>query len=292
MLRRARAITVRSVSLACASVAVILGCDASEAPRANQHSDVDVRIASFSPAMTATLVDLGFEHAIAGRSPWCTDVSKALPVVGDFREFDAERILLVRPTHIVLQPPLSGLDAALTTLATEQGITLVPIRIDRMKDVRSFVAEIAKLNMHTERVQSRLASLDAMPSISADDPRVLLLVNAEPMLVAGAQTYLSDLLPIIHLQNAMGREGWIESSHEALGLLEPDLLLGIAEHEDNLATLRRSLEAVPCRAARDRRIVVVVAGELLRPSTRALDAIKALEPEIARVLAVETGAKP
>lgn len=284
MQSRTPSILLRRLLLACAMACLTIGCDVPTSPSPTVAEADEVRIASLSPAMTATLVDLGFAAEIVARSPWCTDVPKGLPVVGDFREFDAERLLLVRPTHLVLQPPLSGIDPALVTFAAKEGIELVALPINRMEHVRSFVRAVGKLGLHGSRVQERMEALAQIPTVDARAPRAVVLVNAEPMLVAGSATYLTDLLPLVGIRNAMDREGWIECSHESLALLDADLLLGIAEHEEHRALLTRSLEAIPCKAAREGRVVVVVAGELLRPSTHALQAMEALKPVIDRAL--------
>lgn len=270
----------------------MFGCEGSHDASASTDAHVEIRIASLSPAMTSTLIDLGFESELVGRSPWCADLSKSLPVVGDFRDFDPERLLLARPTHMVLQPPLSGINPALVTFAEKQGIELIAMPLDRMQDVRAFVARAALLATDPSRAHARLTALDAMSEVDSSAPRVIVLVNADPMLVAGSANYLADLLPLVALRNAVEREGWVECSHESLGLLEPDLLLGIAEREDNVALLQRTLAAIPCKAAREGRILVVIASELLRPSTRALDAMQALKPAIEAALASGKDAAP
>ena len=261
-----------SFASACAVFGVLAACDRGGTADPERPSTTAIRIASFSPAMSATLVDLGCASSIVARSPGCTDVAKSLPVVGDFRDFDAERILLVSPSHIVLQPPLSGINPALESFAKAQGIALVAVQLDRMRDVRQFVSSVAPL------------AIDAIPLVDVHAPRVVVLVSAEPMLAAGGANYLTDLLPIVHLRNALDAEGWIECSHEALAARDPDLLLGIAEREESVAGLRRALESIPCRASRSGRIVVVVSPELLRPSTRSIDAMRALQSAIDAVL--------
>ncbi len=273
-----------SFASACAVFGVLAACDRGGTADPERPSTTAIRIASFSPAMSATLVDLGCESNIVARSPWCTDVAKSLPVVGDFRDFDAERILLVSPSHIVLQPPLSGINPALESFAKAQGIALVAVQLDRMRDVRQFVSSVAPLASDAARVRARLDAIDAIPLVDVHAPRVVVLVSAEPMLAAGGANYLTDLLPIVHLRNALDAEGWIECSHEALAARDPDLLLGIAEREESVAGLRRALEAIPCRASRSGRIVVVVSPELLRPSTRSIDAMRALQSAIDAVL--------
>ena len=50
------------------------------------------RVASTSPAITDSLVELGLADHIVGRSGFCTSVPKSVPVVGDLRDFDAERL--------------------------------------------------------------------------------------------------------------------------------------------------------------------------------------------------------
>ncbi|MFM1823662.1 MAG: hypothetical protein RI967_1928, partial [Planctomycetota bacterium] len=97
------------------------------------------RLASTSPAITDTLVDLGLIEHLVGRSAYCTSVPRGMPVVGDLRAFDAERLVVVDPAVLFVQTPLAGVDPALASFCESRGIALVAQRIDSLADLAALV---------------------------------------------------------------------------------------------------------------------------------------------------------
>lgn len=77
------------------------------------------RVASTSPAISDSLIELGLGAHIVGRSPYCTGVDASVPVVGDLRDFDAERLALVHPDVLFVQPPLASRSGAARVLCEE-----------------------------------------------------------------------------------------------------------------------------------------------------------------------------
>ena len=124
-------------------------------------------VASTSPAITDTLVDLGLIAHMVGRSPYCRSVPKEMPVVGDLRDFDAERLALARPEFLFVQPPLAGVDPALRAFCSERGITLVERRIDSFSETRALVGTIAEVfrtadSVNASLIARRIAEADAV----------------------------------------------------------------------------------------------------------------------------------
>ena len=75
-----------------------------------------VRVVSLSPGLTATMVALGVSDRLVGRTPWC-EVSTDVPIVGSLLDLNAEALVMVRPTVILLQPPAQGEIGGLSDLA-------------------------------------------------------------------------------------------------------------------------------------------------------------------------------
>ncbi len=62
------------------------------------------RIISLVPSITLLLFDLGLEKNIAGRTKFCihpADKIKSVPVVGGTKQFDVEKIRLLKPDLII-----------------------------------------------------------------------------------------------------------------------------------------------------------------------------------------------
>ncbi|MCE2885604.1 MAG: ABC transporter substrate-binding protein [Planctomycetaceae bacterium] len=236
-------------------------------------------VAATSPAITDTLVELGLIAHLVGRSPYCRSVPTAMPVVGDLRDFNAERLAIARPDVLFVQPPLAGVDPALREFCTSKGIRLVERRIDSFAETRALVADIADVFRATPAkgaagVAGRLAEADADLSVvaeAADEPRdampkVLLLVSSEPFLAVGAGNYLDELLAANGLGNALPREGWSEVSAESIAALAPGAILGVVESEAGAARMSAAIRSLPWPEGSSPRFAVAVLPELLAPS--------------------------
>src|SRR5688572_2242849 len=61
------------------------------------------RVVALSPGLAVTMRDLGLGDLLAGRHGFDAWSDPALPVCGDQSGLDYERLLAVRPTHILVQ---------------------------------------------------------------------------------------------------------------------------------------------------------------------------------------------
>jgi ABC-type hemin transport system substrate-binding protein len=252
------------------------GAARDEARAKRTHSPA---IASTSPAITDSLVLLGLADHIVGRSPYCRSVDASLPVVGDLRSFDAERLALAAPDVLLVQPPLAGVDPALRRFCDEHAIRLVARRLESLADVDALVGDIAEVfgvepnvggNALERNLGSARASIAAGAQAAEGARKVLLVVSAEPFLAVGKQTYLDELLGGADLANALGREGYVELSAEALMTMSPETVIGISETAEGAARIEELLRRVPWKENMTPKIAVDAVPELLSPSLAAV----------------------
>lgn len=250
--------------------------DASDARADRAHSPA---IASTSPAITDSLVVLGLADHIVGRSPYCRSVDTSLPVVGDLRSFDAERLALVAPDVLFVQPPLAGVDPALRRYCDENSIRLVARRLDSLADVDALVGDIAEVfavepnvggNPLERKLGSARASIAAGAQASEGARKVLLIVSAEPFLAVGKRTYLDELLGGVDLGNALERDGYVELSAETLVSMSPATIIGVSETKEGAARIEDMLRRVPWKENMTPKIAVDAVPELLSPSLAAV----------------------
>lgn len=95
------------------------GCGQQSEPQSAPESEI--RIASLSPGITVTLIDLGLDDKIVARHGWDTAAQQALPVVGDQNGLDYEALLRAQPTHVLLQWGSRPLPDRLVELAKRRG---------------------------------------------------------------------------------------------------------------------------------------------------------------------------
>ena len=233
------------------------------------------RIASMSPAITDSLIALGLEAHLVGRSPFCRSAPDTVPVVGDLRDFDAERLALSGAEVLFVQPPLAGVDPALREFCESRSIRLVVRRLESLADVDQLVGDVAAVfgvepNVGGSLLERALGSARAsiMPGVDApaDARRVLLLVSADPFLAVGSGTYLDELLAGASLANRLERSGYVELSAETIIALAPTTILGVTETAAGATRMRELLARVPWGEKGPPAISVDAVPELLSPS--------------------------
>ena len=124
------------------------GCKETE----NLESATDVRIVSFSPGITQTLVDLGLSSKIVGRTAFCKSISKTIPVVGSYLDIDYERLLRLKPTHVLIQQIKTPKDKHLEHLSNREHFDLHYWKLDRVIDIQTMYSEASKLFLEEEKV--------------------------------------------------------------------------------------------------------------------------------------------
>jgi ABC-type hemin transport system substrate-binding protein len=270
------------------AVLIVLLCFACERPEPSTPPDGDAqraaRIVSLSPGVTATLVELGIEKLVVGRTPWCSGVSNA-PAVGTLLDIDAEAIVRANPTLIFVQPPAQGIPAALIDLAQKKGWSVVPIQLASLADckraVRDIAAACAPLLDEAARaqMQDRVGQLSTAfdaataPITEAANKRILSVLCGEEdadLLAFGIDTYLMDALQSMGFAAALDRAGYQSLGQEDLLRLKPDIVI--------LLGRGRSTARFDTLVAGGTRVVRVQESALLQPGggiTASLDRLRA-----------------
>jgi ABC-type hemin transport system substrate-binding protein len=252
------------------------------------------RIVSLSPAITQTLVDLGLGARIVGRSRFCRAVGPDVPAVGDLFDLDYERLLRVRPTHVLLQPSsATGPDPRLLRLAEEQRWTVAHWRIDTIEDIRRHVRELPPVLFPQDqesrehlrgRAEALLQEIEAALEPPAPPPwtgPTLLVADAQGLLVSGRRTYLDDVLSALGGTNAIDAAGWVELSIEDVLRVNPHAVIVVRGREPpGEAGAAGLVGALDIAAARTGRIAVLVHPEVDIPGT----SVTGVAREMRRVL--------
>jgi ABC-type hemin transport system substrate-binding protein len=240
------------------------------------------RVASLSPAITDSLAELGLAAHVVGRSGFCRSVPATVPVVGDLRSFDAERLALAKPDVLFVQPPIAGVDPALRELCTQKSIELVERRLDTLDDMRGLTVDITRV--FGAEAAEKLAPIAAFlaepaPQTASDAQRVVIVVSVDPILAVGRGNYLDELLARAGAANAVDAKGWVELSVESLVALKPARVIGISETRARALEVANFLEVLPWNGAAPA-VVADALPELLTPSLRAI----ARRGEVTRLL--------
>ena len=251
----------------------------SERPARRASKAPSPAVASTSPAITASLVALGLSDHIVGRSPYCRSAVESVPVVGDLRSFDAERLDLAAPEVLFVQPPLAGVDPGLRAFCDEKSIKIVARRLESLAEVDARIGDIAAVfgvepNIGGNPLARALGSARASLALGAEPGegarKVLLIVSAEPMLAVGKRTYLDELLAGADLANALGRDGYIELSAESLLAMAPETIIGVSETPEGARRIEDAIRRIPWKEGATPKIATDAVPELLSPSLAAI----------------------
>jgi len=242
------------------------------------------RIVSLGPSLTEILFALGLGRRLVGVTSQCTYPPEArrLPTVGDHRT-SIERVVALRPDLVVagttlnslairqlerLRIPVFAVDPA-SLEETHQAILAIGAVTGARTRARAVVAE---MRAQEQRVAARVAR-------ARGRPRVLVVLQAEPLWVAGAGNFMDELVVLAGGENvgrAAGRR-YQALSPERVVALRPEVILAPPSDVDALRR-RPGWTGVP--AVRQGRVLAFPADTFARPGPRLPHALE----QVARLL--------
>ena len=226
------------------------------------------RVASLSPAITDTLVELGLRERLVGRTPWCQGVSE-VPALGSMTEVDLERLAAVKPELVLLQRTASGAPAGLREAAEARGWRVEEIPCASLEDVRSLPGRVAAaMGVPSPSADAAWNEvLTPVGRVAACTPAVLLL-SAEPVMAIGQDAFLAQAWAAWGGTTVPKTPGYPQMSLEDLFALRPAcvILVGARESSDTLSTA--------C-VQRNIRFERIDDGRLLRPGPSLRDGLRA-----------------
>ncbi|MCP3902807.1 MAG: ABC transporter substrate-binding protein [Planctomycetes bacterium] len=244
----------------------------------------DVRIVSLSPALSRTVVDLGLEPRIVGRSSFCDFLDDAVPPVGDLQRIDYERLIELKPTHVLVQAPAEGIEPRLVELAERRGWTIASWSgIDRIDDIERVLRELPERlyppgSPRLDIVAARAADLlnEIAASLSPGrgararyDGEALLVYDTDPIYVFGTDTYLHEVLVRLGARNATNVRGWANLSLEDVIQLDPEAIIVIEDGSQpasaSVADALGPIATVSIDAVEKGRVTIVRHPDALRP---------------------------
>lgn len=194
-----------------------------ETPQANEASAL--RIVSLSPAISRTLADLGLAGQIVGRTPFCASVDRATPIVGDLHNLDYEQLVRVKPTHVLVQPPASGLDSELVQLASQRNWQLHTWRLNDIADIEHMLSELPEaldrpdLREDAASLRGRIDEA-SQPDATWTQP-TLIIANSDPISAFGSGTYMHDILTALGGVNAATQDNYPQFTLEDIVRMNP-----------------------------------------------------------------------
>lgn len=237
------------------------------------------RIVSLAPALTEMLFALDLGPEVVGVSAYSDYPveAKRKPVVSDATHLDEEQLIALKPDLIVAA---EGDAARFARVGRLTGATVKVFPTHHVADVWSNLAALGALTGHqrqaaaaTARLKQELAVLrPAKPS----GRKVFYMVWDQPLMTAGRDSYLNDLIELAGAHNAATAQGSYPTyDWEAVIAANPDVILAPR-------TLARQLDAVARRyptlaAVKAHRLRTLPDDLISRPGPRVAEALQALE---------------
>lgn len=252
------------------------------------------RVVSLAPNLTEVVFALGDADRLAGDTDFCDYPPEALlkPHVGGMLNPSLDAIVALRPDLVLATKAINRRPTvdALHRVGIPVYVTGAPHSLEDM--IRSIEHVGAALGMEESgadlagRLRTRLSDLEHHLAGTAPR-RVLFVVQTEPIISAGRNTFIADAL-----RHAGGRSiietsaEWPRISLEAIVHLQPEFLIFASAHAGDT---RHDIEELQARpgwkdlAAIQQGKIVVLSDSINRPAPRMVDAVeqlaRALHPE-------------
>ena len=243
------------------------------------------RIISLAPNVTEILFALGLGDRIAGVTSYCDfpEAAKEKEKIGDTLNPNLEKIISLKPDLVVVSTSsqLENLTRRLDQLA-------IPVYVTNPRRARDVVASIRSLGEVTgtsERaaevaggMESRISAVEQRVK-SLPRPSVFYVLQTGPLITAGRNTFINDLINIAggKFISADETADYPQFSRETVIARAPEIIVAPAIHGSELvkeSDLRRDFATTP--AIRSNRIVWVTPDLVDRPGPRIVEGLEQL----------------
>ena len=236
------------------------------------------RIVSLAPSITEMLFALKAGDRVAGVTSYCDYPPEAREktTVGDTLKPSVERIVALKADLVIISTA-SQVEASFQKLE-ELGI---PVYVTNPRSIDGVIASIDKLGeLVDDREAAHQLSAELRRRITAVEnkvanasrPSVLVILGTEPLITAGAGSFISDLISRAGARSISAEEeaDYPQYSIETAIARQPDIILLQAGGNDLTPQLRRT------PASRSNRVYHIDDDLLLRPGPRIVEGLEQL----------------
>jgi len=235
---------------------------------------------SLNPSLTAMALALGARAQLVGVDDFSARQEPAvarLPRVGGLYDPSLEAVVALRPDLVMLVPSAEqrGFQQRLAALGIPRFVAN-PVSYDEV--LATIAAVGARLGREREaevRVAALRAARERAETASADRPRVraLLVLQRDPLFVAGAGSFVDDMLRAAGAQNlgAALAGPWPRASREWLLAAQPDVLIDSTDEPEPASQFWARWPSLRAR------VVTLPAGAVTLPGPRLDSALALLE---------------
>lgn len=237
------------------------------------------RIIALAPHACEILYAIGAEQDVVGAVSYCDypEAAKQLPRVGAYNRINVEASLALKPSMAIVldtsTPGIKQLEA--------MGVTIIQSYPQTVQGVIADIRRIGKLTGHKQQAQ-QLANdlqhrLDKLSSTDKQTP-VFYEIWAKPLLTAGKNTFIHDVLKRMGLKNVFGDVN-LEAPRvniEAVIAAKPEIIIIPSEKRN----VKERILFWQKWLGKDIRVITVNPDLVHRPGPRLLDGMEYLQGEL------------
>lgn len=195
------------------------------------------RIITLNPTLTEIVFALGGEDQLVGVSRFSNfpDAAKTLPQVGDYTNPSIEKIVTLKPDLILLSE--EGINN-ITPQLRRAGLKWKQYKLKRLGDFVPAVQQIAN-DLHINQKAAEKILTQWRKALKSTTPSkrkkmVMIQVEHEPMIVAGGDNFLSDLVAKCGASNVFSDlKSYPRVNFEAVLKRKPDVILSVIHTESD-----------------------------------------------------------
>lgn len=243
------------------------------------------RIISLAPNVTEILFSLGLGDRVVGVTSYCDfpEAAKAREKVGDTLHPNLERIIALKPDLVVVST-----SSQLENLTRKLDQLSIPVYVTNPRAAREVIVSIRRLGEATGataraaqlagEMESRISAVEARVK-DLPRPRVFYVLQTGPLITAGRNTFINDLINIAGGKSISGDEtaDYPQFSQETVIARAPEIIVAPSSHGTELVNeseLRRGFATTP--AIRSNRIVWINPDMVDRPGPRIVEGLEQL----------------
>lgn len=252
------------------------------------------RIISAAPSNTEILFALGLEQKVVGVSDFddYPEEVKEKEKVGGLYDLNVEKIISLQPDLILV---ISGAEEAIAQLQ-DKGIvvyTAEPKTLDQALENIRKIGQLTGADAQAEELISQMQEdIDAVKSKVVDipeekRPKVFWEVWNDPLMSAGQDTFISDLIVTAGGVNILaldGLTGWPEYSVEKVIEHNPGVIIAPESLAPTPDVILQDARFSSVKAVQEKRVYVVPDNLVVRPGPRVTQGLlliaKAIHPEL------------
>lgn len=191
------------------------------------QTDGGKRIVSLSPNITETLFAIDAGDSLVGVTSYCDypAVAKQIECIGSIMEPDIEKIIALSPELVITTG--TGLQKTFESRLASLGIRCESVEVNRLEDVFTSIETLGRLaGKEAEAValsENVKAALYQRPKSEAG--RIMVVIQREPLIVAGAGTFIGSLIATAGGENACAEQGYPVINAESLIVMAPDIII-------------------------------------------------------------------